>query len=81
MIETVKKDDLCLLAKAVEIMQYTIREITEDFFDKFNSDIENDRASILWEFNRSRAKAGVLEDYLHIMEKELEKYGITYWSK
>jgi len=79
MANTIDKDDLCELAKAVEIMRYVIQGITEDFFNKFNGENKDDGWKIAWEFNRNRARAAILSDYLFEMEKTLKQFDITFW--
>ena len=79
MANTIDKDDLCELAKAVEIMRYTIQDIVEEFFDKYNSGNDADHFGIVWEFNRNRARTALLWDYLLQMENMLKQFDITFW--
>jgi hypothetical protein len=76
----IDKEDLTEIAKAVEIMRYTMQEITMSFFNRFNSDDVADHPKIAWEFNRNRARAALVDDYLLEIEKLLEEHDIAYWS-
>ena len=78
MIETVDKDDLCEITRAVELMQFTAQGLMEEYFHKFKRDKKDDHWKIVWEFERNRARAEIISDYLRQVEKMLEELGITY---
>ena len=80
MIETIDKDDLNIIAKMVNIMRYTSADLMEKYFDKYNRDNKEDHLGIIWEFNASRARAEIINDYLCELEKELESHNIRYWQ-
>ena len=80
MENTINKEDLSHMAKAVEIMQYTMQEILEEFFTAYDSKDATDWSKIVWEFNRNRARVTMIDDYLLEMRKILEEHGIVYWG-
>lgn len=56
----VNKDELVGAAVALDVAQYIIQDLQEDFFDCYDSSSDDDKYKILWEYNRNRAKMAAL---------------------
>lgn len=76
MINTIDKDDLISIVTMVDCLRYTVQELQEYFFDKFDSKNKEEVAYIAWEFNRNRARAEIINRSLWDIEKELNKLGV-----
>jgi len=78
MIDTVDKFDLIGVARAVEVMRYTIQDMRETYFEAFNAANKEDHWKIVYEFDRNRMRADILNEYLFNSEKMLEELNITW---
>lgn len=58
------EDILNQIAVAVDKAKYTLQEITDRYFDKFDANKKEDQYYILYDFNRHRAFARILDDLL-----------------
>ena len=76
MIETSNKDDLYGIVKMVDYLRYTVQELQEDFFEKYDSENKESVKYIAWEFNRNRARAEIIFHSLWDIEQELNKLGV-----
>ena len=76
MINTIDKNDLTGIAMMVDCLRYTVQELQEDFFEKYDSKNKEGIAYIAWEFNRNRARAEIINHFLWDIEQELNKLGV-----
>ena len=80
MSNTINKDNLIGSALAIDAMEYILQDIQEDYFDKFNVKNEKDNFSIIYEFNRNRAKIAVISLLLNQIKNEFKENKITCYS-
>ena len=73
MSNTINKDNLIGSSLAIESMAAILQDIQEDYFDKFNVKNEKDNFSIIYEFNRNRAKINAISVLLNEVYKEFKE--------
>lgn len=67
-------DDLIFpLEQAITVMDYTIQDLQEDYFDGAEAEKENREFYIIWEFSRAAAKAEILAEYIRKTRKALNE--------
>lgn len=74
---SVDRDDLWHIRQIIDSLCYLMQYLTEDYFDKFDSNDKADSYSILYEFNRFRAFTNVIFDGIRTVDKELDALKIT----
>ena len=67
----IKKDDLFTMARAIELALYTIQDLDDEYFGKYNSECKEDQMFIAYEFVRNQAKVEIITDYLLQASREL----------
>ena len=60
MTDTIDKDDLTGIAVMVDCLRYTVQELQDDFFERYDSKNKEQEKYIAWEFNRNRARAEIV---------------------
>lgn len=73
MSNTINRDNLIGSSLAIESMAAILQDIQDDYFFKFNAKNEKDTFSILYEFNRNRAKINAISVLLNEVYKEFKK--------
>lgn len=77
MIEKIDKDDLNSIAVSVDCARYIVQDIQEGYFESLDSQDEEDKKWILWEFKRNRAKMMVVGKLIYEIQQELAQLGAT----
>lgn len=73
----IDKDKLTGAAANLDSVLYLMQDIEEGYFGKFNPDSDEDKFSILWEFNKYRAFTNSVCKLLFSIEKVFKKNGIA----
>lgn len=76
----VDKDNLVGVVRSIDAINYLLQDLTEDYFEKFDSSKKEDIYNIAWEYNRHRAKTNAIQELIWGIEKTFEKYNITCYS-
>lgn len=76
MIEKIDVEEFTQIACAIDSVMYIEQDLSEGFFNQYNTKTEDGRYAILYEFDRARAKENALAELLFIVKKELERLGL-----
>jgi len=74
--DLIEKEELNMVVKYTEIMRYLIQDLMEDYFSLDPSNAQ----AIMWDFERNRARAEAISDYLFQLEQEIERLNLTFWT-
>lgn len=72
-------DELWLIKDKIEKSCLLLKDITDDYFRKFNRDETEDHLGIIWEFPRNATYADIIDDYIFEVREiigKLEERGI-----
>lgn len=65
-------DEVLKLRINLERAETVLQEIQDGYFDKYNTETEQGRFSIAWEYGRYGIFADIVSDYLFIMRETLQ---------
>lgn len=69
----VLSDEIFDLSIAIEKARVVMQEVTDGYFQKLSNDVEGDRTSILWDFNRVGIFAEIADDLMFKMCQIVEE--------
>lgn len=70
-------DELFKVKRNIVNAGYIMQDISEDFFEKYDPEKQEDMYAICYEFNRYAAKVSILQDILINIETVIKSLGIT----
>ena len=70
-------DELQEVVLLVDCLRYTVSDMGNGFFDCYNPrEDREDMKCVAWEFNRNRARFGIIENLLYQIEQQLHDCGV-----
>ncbi len=78
--QKIDKCELVGIARNIDSINYLVQEITEEYFEKFNSGDKEEWLCIAWEYNRNRAKMAAVFELIFLCTKELERLNIEVYK-
>lgn len=73
-------EDLIGAARSLDAIEFLLQDLTENYFDCFDSTNKKGRFGIVVDFNRNRARANAIQELVLSIERDFKKYNIYCYN-